>query len=559
MIEEDEPEDGAVDLAPLQEMPAAPAVANLAAPSSDHTTTIQWSEFVGIVWLTGSLAWFTLAALRTFRFHRMLRYARPAPNEVREEAKRWACGLGMRSAPAVWFVPGRVSPLLWWLGGRPHLYLPSELWPTLDVYQRTALLLHELAHLRRGDQWVRLMEMITTSLYWWHPILWLARHELREAEEQCCDAWVVWALPGAGRNYALALVETLDFLSETRTPLPAAASGLGQVRNLRRRLSMIMRGTTPRRMGWVGFVAVLGAAALLLPLVPTLAQDPPSSAQEQEARARRQQAEAAVQRAEAEVRKARAEAELARAQVQQAENNARRQPDRAEPGEGQQPQSYVVIIQDSQGREVRRIRAQSGQTIRVPGGDGPRDRDQPERGRRFGGGPGGPQPGEMQPGPGGPPGGLPRGGGGPPGVAPAQMGGAGKPGGAGQGGMRGGGPGAPMLPGGQPPGQDQEQRLRNIERRLEEVMRTMERMMRDQERRQPQLDRPRRESREEQDIKVRPSTRSRTPTPGAQPLPAEGPLPPVPSAAPTGAGPETPPPVGAAPSGAPPTPERPKQ
>src|SRR5262249_28186015 len=310
-------------------------------------------------------------------------HARPAPRELRGEAKLWARVLGIRHAPALWLVPGRISPLLWWLGGRPHLYLPSDLWPTLDGDQSTALLVHELAHLRRGDQWVRLLEMITTCLYWWNPILWLSRHELREAEEQCCDAWVVWALPGAGRTYALALVETLDFLSETRTPLPAAASGLGQVRNLRRRLSMIMRGTTPRRLGWVGLLAVTGAAVLLLPLVPTLAQESaPGTPKEHNVRARRAEAEAALQRAEAELQKARADMEQARARAEQAERAAREQRDRGA-GEGQ-PQAYVVIIQDGQGREVRRIQARPGQTIRVPGGDRPGESDRaPEGGGRF--------------------------------------------------------------------------------------------------------------------------------------------------------------------------------
>ena len=482
---------------------------------------------------------------------------RPAPRDLRAEAKRWARVLGIRRQPGVWLVPGRLSPLLWWLGGRPHLYLPSDLWPTLDGDQRTALLVHELAHLRRGDQWVRLLEMITTSLYWWNPILWLARHELREAEEQCCDAWVVWALPGAGRTYALALVETLDFLSETRAPLPVAASGLGQVRNLRRRLSMIMRGTTPRRLGWVSLLAVTGAAVLLLPLVPTLAQDSPRPAQEEEIRARRAQAEAALRQAEAELQKARADMEQARARAQQAERAARQQPERL--ANERQPQAYVVIIQDDQGREVRRIKAKPGQTIRVPGGD-----EAPEGGGRFGRdprpddgppgavGPGRPgnkmtdQPGAMMP-PGQPKAGEPA------------------AGGRGRGGMAGAGPGAGK-PGGPPTSDAQERRFREIERRLDEIMRTMERMMRDQDRRQPQSDRsptPRRESRaEEEDIKVRPGTRSRNrvdrdePTPaGAKPsdtVPPGG-LPPTPAPpkdAPADTRPAVPgaPPVGAVPA-----------
>ena len=141
---------------------------------------------------------------------------------------------------------------------------------------------------------------------------------------------------------------------------------------------MIMRGTTPRRLGWVSLLAVTGAAVLLLPLVPTLAQDSPRPAQEEEVRARRAQAEAALQRAEAELQKARADMEQARARAQQAERAARQQRDRAAGGDGQ-PQAYVVIIQDGQGRILRRIEAKPGQTIRVPGGD-----EAPEGGGRFG-------------------------------------------------------------------------------------------------------------------------------------------------------------------------------
>ena len=51
----------------------------------------------------------------------------------------------------------------------------------------------------------------------------------RDAEEDCCDAWVVWALPASARAYALALVETVDFLADARPALPALASGFGHV------------------------------------------------------------------------------------------------------------------------------------------------------------------------------------------------------------------------------------------------------------------------------------------------------------------------------------------
>src|SRR5262249_57436236 len=128
---------------------------------------------------------------------------------------------------------------------------------------------HELAHWRRRDHWVRWLELAALTLYWWCPLVWWAKEQLQQSEEECCDAWVVAALPGAARDYALALVETVDFLSGARAVLPPAASGLGHVHLLRRRVTMILRGRTPRALTGTGLFAVLSLGLVLLPLAPT--------------------------------------------------------------------------------------------------------------------------------------------------------------------------------------------------------------------------------------------------------------------------------------------------
>ena len=106
-----------------------------------------------------------------------------------------------------------VSPMLWSFGPTRRLLLPAELLARLTANQQSTLLAHELAHLRRRDHWVRYLELAVVCLYWWCPLVWWARRQLHEAEEECCDAWVVWALPHLTRDYALALVETLDFFA----------------------------------------------------------------------------------------------------------------------------------------------------------------------------------------------------------------------------------------------------------------------------------------------------------------------------------------------------------
>jgi beta-lactamase regulating signal transducer with metallopeptidase domain len=235
---------------------------------------VFWPFLVFLVWLAGSLGALAWAAWSVVLFRRLLRFARKADPTLQDLAKELAGKLGLTRHPEVWLLPANISPMLWALGLRPRLLFPAQLVERLDREQLRTILLHELAHWRRGDHWVRLLELLVVVLYWWNPVVWWARGELREAEEQCCDAWVVAALEGAGRTYALALLETVAFLSRSRLPLPASASGIGQVFHLRRRLTMILSGQQRRSMTTLGCAGLAAFAMLVLPLIPVLAQEP---------------------------------------------------------------------------------------------------------------------------------------------------------------------------------------------------------------------------------------------------------------------------------------------
>ena len=107
-----------------------------------------------------------------------------------------------------------------------------------------------------------------TGLFWWHPIVWIARREIEVSEEHCCDAWVVAQFPDQPRRYTEALLDTIDFLSEDRPRVVPVASGLGQVPFLRERMRLIMLGVAPKSMSGTTRLAVLTTAAFCLPLGP---------------------------------------------------------------------------------------------------------------------------------------------------------------------------------------------------------------------------------------------------------------------------------------------------
>jgi beta-lactamase regulating signal transducer with metallopeptidase domain len=252
--------------------PEEPRVQPVPAASEPVLVSPAWLNGLAFVWLISALACLLWTLWRVCCFQRLLRHARPAPAELQRQTDQLAGRLGLRSRPVVYLVAGAVSPMVWGIGSRSRLLFPARLLERLDREQRATLLVHELAHIRRRDHWVRLLELLVQGLYWWHPLFWWARRELHEAEEQCCDAWVVSILKGAGHAYAVALLQTVAFVSHAPAPLPVGASGIGQVSHLRRRLTMIMQGKTPRSLSWAGCLVVLAAVALL-PMLPVQAED----------------------------------------------------------------------------------------------------------------------------------------------------------------------------------------------------------------------------------------------------------------------------------------------
>jgi beta-lactamase regulating signal transducer with metallopeptidase domain len=227
-----------------------------------------------LVLAVGVIATTWLTAWRFARFRRLLEHAVPAPAPVTARAWEIACRLGLRRAPPVLLVPARIPPMLWPASGGPRLLIPEELLPQLTDEERDALLAHELAHLRRRDHWVRLLEIAATAVFWWYPVTWWARRALRHAEERCCDEWVLRVLPGSAGAYAEGLLKSLTFISREGVSLPLAASGAGPARDLEARLKeILMTPPLPRLNAWLR-LALAAGAAVGLAVFPTHAQTP---------------------------------------------------------------------------------------------------------------------------------------------------------------------------------------------------------------------------------------------------------------------------------------------
>ena len=219
-----------------------------------------------LVWLVGSAGVILVSVTRIVRFQRLLRSEGATDESLQREVDQLAAEMGVRTPPLLALLPSRLSPLLWPIGRRARILFPQELVGRLEGAGRRSLFLHELAHLRRRDHWVRFLELIVTAVYWWNPVVWWARREIARWEEECCDACVIAQLPGGRRTYATALLATLEFLSESRPVWPVAASGAVRLQSVRTRLAGILNqqrtGVLTGSSCWLLGVTALFALAL---------------------------------------------------------------------------------------------------------------------------------------------------------------------------------------------------------------------------------------------------------------------------------------------------------
>ncbi len=239
------------------------------AAGSSGVTPEVIGGLLALVWILGSTVLLAWTLLWAFRFQRSLKRASwPAPPELQRQAGEIGRSLGMRRIPEIHTTGARVSPMVWWTGGRVRVLIPRFLLDELGRDEVRAVLAHELAHARRRDYLVRWLEWLACSVFWWNPVAWWARRQLRIAEEWCCDALGVAALKSSPRSYARSLLRAIELMSQARTvraPAFASAADRGSnPRTLRRRLEMIMarNSTTPaprwlRSATWIAVVCVL--------------------------------------------------------------------------------------------------------------------------------------------------------------------------------------------------------------------------------------------------------------------------------------------------------------
>ena len=165
---------------PTHGMPA-PLPAQLGSLRADLGLGLAAVWALGVAVMLRGLAreWRALARLRPV----------PAPAPVTAALRATAQARLVASLPPIHAAPVRSPQVTGWR--HPRLLVPRGLPALLDAAELQAVLLHELAHVRRGDLRWNLLLRLVLALLWFHPAAWALHASIARERERCCDALAV--------------------------------------------------------------------------------------------------------------------------------------------------------------------------------------------------------------------------------------------------------------------------------------------------------------------------------------------------------------------------------
>jgi beta-lactamase regulating signal transducer with metallopeptidase domain len=186
--------------------------------AASATATSSWTQSIVVAWMIGVLI-FSMRLIAGWRMSRSLvgSGSRAVPSEIQESfnviMERMAMTAPIRLLTSIYIdTPVAIG----WF--RPTVLLPITALAGLNEPQLRAVLAHELAHIRRHDFLVNLLQRVVESILFYHPAVWWLSSRIRSEREHCCDDLAVQICDDRSA-YAQALME----LEQRRTASPDLA------------------------------------------------------------------------------------------------------------------------------------------------------------------------------------------------------------------------------------------------------------------------------------------------------------------------------------------------
>jgi len=180
-----------------------------------------WQAYVMAIWLAGMFVlggWLIIKLLHLRKEDLPPASTASLPESFHVSMARCAERLGLRRLPKVVLTRRVACPAVFGMV-RPVLLMPVGYLSKMTRRDTENMILHELAHIKRGDLWVHGFYMLLQIVYWYNPLLWRVRSQMHHLRELCCDATVARLLKDKTNEYRQTLIDVARrFLTKPTEP-----------------------------------------------------------------------------------------------------------------------------------------------------------------------------------------------------------------------------------------------------------------------------------------------------------------------------------------------------
>jgi beta-lactamase regulating signal transducer with metallopeptidase domain len=249
---------------------------------------IDWSDrhmtAILAIWSAGAFLAFARLFVSLASVKRLIASSvSPAPDQLRSLVNQLAARLKLSGSVRLVVSKQVTAPVV--VGWRkPVVILPSSSLAGLSPQQEEAILAHELAHIRRRDYLVNVIQGVLEAMLFYHPAIWWVSRQIRREREHCCDDSVL-GVSGSPVVYAKALTLLEEHRAMAKPELSLGAYG----GDLSVRINRLFERNHRKPLGRTTSISLASLAVLTLGVLAMLSTSAANSVSAQAAEVEKQQ------------------------------------------------------------------------------------------------------------------------------------------------------------------------------------------------------------------------------------------------------------------------------
>jgi len=254
-------------------IPLETPMMNETAATGIELEAISWQGLVFSGWLVGMLVLLVLLVKRLYFVRGLIAQSRPANERLHKTLDECRCQIGIRQNIELRLSGNTHSPAVCGLF-KPIILIPAVLLKKLSQKKLKAVLIHELAHIKRDDIWVNLLQTILQIVHFYNPFVWIANAMVHRAREQAVDEMVLVTLNPEAKNYSNMLIDIAEMVF-WKPKFGLRLIGVVESKKaLERRIKHMLNRPVPKssKLGYLGLIAIVVIGAIILPMAPNPAE-----------------------------------------------------------------------------------------------------------------------------------------------------------------------------------------------------------------------------------------------------------------------------------------------